>query len=76
VKRALTPNERAFYRGFASAIESLATEFHEPDLAAHIAQSKHVTLTALIAAEADVKSFKAELAAVEERALKKKKDKK
>lgn len=78
-KRALNPAEKAFYRGFAVAVGTVAREFHEPGMAAHIAQSNGVTLAALLAAGVEtqvLKSFKAELAAAEERAKKKQKEKK
>ena len=73
-KRALNPAEKAFYRGFAVAVGTVAREFHEPAMAANIAQSNGVTLAALLAAGVEtqiLKSFKAELAAAEERARKK-----
>jgi len=69
-KRALTPDEKAYYRGFAAALGALAREFCEPDLAAHIAQTNGVSLMALRAAgvEAfDLDSFKKELAESEAR---------
>ena len=78
MKRALSPTEKAFYRGFAAAIGTLAKEFVEPSLAAHIAHSNGVTLAALVASGVDapvLKTFKSELAATEERAAKQRKKK-
>lgn len=69
-KRALTPAEKAYYRGFAAALGSLAREFQEPGMAAHVAQANGVTLLMLRAAGVrgiDLDTFKEELVLSENR---------